>query len=410
MSLDFLRKDSFFFLRDDPVDVKRYLPQYLNKDPHFSDLQDALSIEHERYRLRLAELAKQFYIETTSDFERWEQLLKISPAADASDEQRRATIRVKRRGGTVMTVENTKRLLADFAPRGEVDIRELGGNKLELLIHDGTFWWNELMQALMEQLPAHLTFDFEISRTINHPLYVGLFDLQQGWNRYDQRTCDTINHPIRVVQGNLTSGVQRFDIYGKNISSRAKISPFVAMTEIIHGKIRFECENEIPDEETIENFERYLRRRWTEYNQNPVVENYRHNGHGKPDEPIIIGDIKRSLKQPYFVSVAELIHGRVGFCVDFHDDSEDDEPLPPLDTDFLRIWWRFPYETKEGNLRFHLRTTTHYNPREDVSEGDVMALGQIGAAGEIFVWGKDKIPTTGILKAMRVHKREMKII
>lgn len=410
MSLDFLRRDSFYFLRDDPVDLKRYLPQWLNKDALFSALMDALSIEHERYRVDLAELAKQFYVETTSDFERWEQLLKIAPAEGASGELRRAVIRTKRRGGTVMTVENTKRLLADFAPRGEVDIRELGGNKLELLIHNGRFWWPELMQALMEQLPAHLIFDFEISRTMEHPLNVGIIDLLQGWAFYDQLNRETVTHPLRVLLGDVASGFRRFDMSGTKITSREKGIVRCGMTELVHGKIRFECENEIPDEETLADFERYLRRRWAEFKQNPVVEHYRHHRRGDEGEPIISGDIKWSARHKPRVGFNELVTGRVRFGVDFYDDSEDDDPFPPIDTEFLQIWWRFPYETSKGESRVHFRTTIHYDPRQDITAGEIKALGQIGTAGEIFVWGKDKIPVSGIARAMYVHKNEMKII
>lgn len=377
--LKFLRKDTFFFMRDEPPDVKRYLPQWLNKDPLFDNIQSALNIEHENYRLALAELASQLYVETTSDFQRWEQLLRIAPAADASDELRRATIRVKRRGASVMTVERTKELLADFAPRGEVDIREIGGNKLELLIHDGTFWWDELMQALMEQLPAHLTFDFEISRTINHPHYVGLISLLQGWYFHDQRRREKIIQPVRFVQGELTGGRQRFNIQGKNVLVRSRGTVSAGITELVHGRIRFECENEIPDEETVAYFERYLRRRWAEFNQNPVVEHYRHNNHGSDDEPVPPIDV------------------------------DDDEEII-LDRDFLRLYWQFPYVTRRGDFRIHLRATTILDPRQDVTSGEIKSLGQIGQAGEIFIWGKDRIATTGIIKAMYVRKKEMKII
>ena len=410
MSLDFLRKDSFYFMRDIPPDVKRYLPQWLNKDPLFNNIQTALNIEHENYRLALAEFARQLYVETTSDFQRWEQLLKITPAADASDDLRRAAIRVKRRGASVMTVERAKELLADFAPRGEVDIRELGENKLELLIHNGTFWWNELMKALMDQLPAHLTFDFEISRTINHLLYVGIPDLQQGLVKYEQRNRETVIHPLHVLLGDVASGFQRYDMSGANIVNRAGGAVRDGMTELVHGKIRFECENEIPDEETLDNFERYLRRRWAEFQQNPVIEYYRHHRHGDEGNPIISGDIKRIHRHKPRFSFSEVVTGRVRFGVDFYDDGIDDDPFPPLDTDFLRIWWSFPYETAKGEPAVHLRTTTHYDPRGDLTAGDIKALGEIGKAGEIFVWGKDKVPTSGILRAVLVNKKEMKII
>lgn len=484
--LDVLRKDSFFFMRDEPVDVKRYLPQWLNKSPLFSSIQDALNIEHEKYRLKLVDVAKQFFVETaTWGLDEWERFLKITPSAGASEDLRRAVIRVKRRGDTVMTVENTKALLRDFAPRGEVDIRELGGNKLELLIHNGTFWWDELMQALWEQLPAHLAFDFELSRTIDFPHYVALIDLLQGWIHYDQRYRESVPQSMRVAQGLVTAGNVQFDVSAKHVVNRASQTIRAGFTEIVHGKIRFDCVNELPDEETIEDFERYLLRRWREFKQNPIIEHYRHHRRGAEDEPVTAGDIshrfyhrkrhgfielingrirfgldvppapvppdpppvediKLRFAQKYYTGSAEMAKGYIRFGVEMSPDEpatdfernfankyysrisevtegyirfgadrydfDDDEEEIILDRDFLRLWWAFPYETKKGEQRIHVRSTTILDPRQDVTAGEIKALGNIGAAGEIFTWRKDRILTTGIIKAMYVRKQQLQII
>ena len=41
------------FLRNTPVDVLRYLPDFLAEDKSFKHVQDGLSKEHEQLRLRL---------------------------------------------------------------------------------------------------------------------------------------------------------------------------------------------------------------------------------------------------------------------------------------------------------------------------------------------------------------------
>ena len=51
----------FHFLRLEKVNVMRYLPKFLAGDMSFKEVQDTLSAEHERYRLFLPEITKQFF-------------------------------------------------------------------------------------------------------------------------------------------------------------------------------------------------------------------------------------------------------------------------------------------------------------------------------------------------------------
>lgn len=362
-----VRADSFFFMRQEPVELKRYLPRFLNKDALFSAIQDALTAEHERYRLWLVEVARQFFVETaTWALPDWERLLKITPAKGASEELRRAVVRVKRRGDTVMTLENTRRLLEDFAPRGDVDVRELGGNLLELVIRNGTFYWDELMAALWEQLPAHLTFNFEINRTLSHTHHIGHIILEQGTATRDLNDTATTGHALRFVQGTNARGTTTTQIGGTTPLKNTTTTKTGAV-ELIHGRVRIGADIEAAGDFTAEDFERYLRRRWLQFKDNPVVKYYRHRGHVFDD-----GELE-----------------------------PDDPEYFPLDADFLRIYWGFK-DTRA------FRYQTLMNPREDIEGREIRALGEIGAAGRVFV--RNGAPTTGIYRALYIHKTETKII
>lgn len=371
-----MRSDIFYFMRKNSVDVLRYLPQFLQNDAEFKNIQDALSREHENYRLRLVDIAKQFFVETaTWGVADWEQFLKIAPAKDSDLEKRRAVVRAKRRADTVMTLANTKLLLEDFAPRGEVEIQELGENRLQLIMHNGTFYWDELMAALWEMLPAHLAFDFDIHRQLYQTLNVAQLELQQGNNTFDILNTAKLDQRLAIVSSDITSGSQRFDIENNNITSHH--APRFGVVELIHGTIRFDADIETPDEYTIVDFERYIRKRWLAFKNNPVVEYYSHNTHDAWD-----GEI----------------------------DDEDDEEFFPVDQDFLRIYWKFDCGEKANESKYHLRYQTLLNPRLDIESKEIHALSEIGAAGKILLHSKRKIPTTGIIRALYIKKHTEKIL
>lgn len=352
--------------------MKRYLPRWLNKDALFSSLQDALSAEHESYRLRLIDIARQLYLETaTWGLSDWERLLKITPAKGADEERRRAVIRVKRRGDTVMTVENTRRLLEDFAPRGEVGIRELGGNLLELIIRNGTFYWDELLEALWEQLPAHLTFDFSLEWETAAPLNVGQATHERGRIEYRHNTDQIARQSVQAIQSELVSGRIKHGL--SNAPVRLIHGKRIGFVNLISGRVHHKCEREQPDSYDYADFERYLKARWAKFRQNPVVEHYGHHGHEWED-----GELEPE-EPEYF----------------------------PVDSDFLRLYWRF-YSDKAD--RFHIRYTTILNPKENLTAGEIKAVGAIGAATGMLLHSKAKQPTLGIYKALYIHRRETRII
>lgn len=376
-----LRNDSFYFMRKQGVDVLRYLPEFLAEDPTFKKIQDALSREHESYRLKLVDISKQFYIETADwGLKDWEQFLKITPKKNSGNEKRRAVIAVKRRGGQMMTVAHTKEVMREFAPYGEVDIEELGENRLKLIINNGNFEWDELLQALWDLLPAHLTFDFGIYEDFGEE---GLTFAQAAadatWENFELDMLSPNTETVCIGIFPVDISTDTFGLSEENFDFDGNLK--VGILEQESEYITIDCDrSEILDEETIEDFERYIRQRWKEFKTNPVVKHYKHGTHGD----------------------------------DWDGETDDDEPeYFPVDTDFLRIYWQFDCPNDSdgaGGTNYHLRYQTILRPKDNLQPSDINYLSAVGAASGMLLHSKLNIPTTGIIRALYIKKSELKIV
>ena len=369
-----LRLDTFNFLRKNPVELSRYLPRWLYADETFSKIQGALNEEHEKYRLQLIENAKQFYVQTADSegLKDWERLLKITTKKEAATNLRRSLVTVKRRGGEVLTIENTKKLMREFlrfqSTETEVGIEELGENKLKLIVNNGDFHWEELLQALWDMLPAHLIFNFDI-----------IEDLGEETVHYAQATADATleNFGLDMLSPppeTITIGIYPVDIsaerFGLDSSDEhtehgdylkyAIIGQESELTEI-------DCDrSEILDEETVEDFERYLRRRWSQFKNNPVVKYYRHGTHGEEE-----GEIE-----------------------------PDEEEIFPVEVDFLRLYFNFPDSES-------IRYLTVLQPRPDVSGNEINALSLVS---KNMLLSRNGLLSDRIIKSVYVEKSTLKVL
>ena len=79
------------WLREKEVNILEYLPEFLPSDKEFKNLSDTLSKEHETIREDLHYLLAEVIITTDSSYglSLWEAALELSPAAGATDEERR---------------------------------------------------------------------------------------------------------------------------------------------------------------------------------------------------------------------------------------------------------------------------------------------------------------------------------
>lgn len=149
------------WMRNEKVDILKYLPKFLSKDEKFHATNDSDSEEHERIRLILQEILDQLYVETaTWGLEKWEKLCGIPTNTALSDGVRRANILSKLRNPESVTEiflnELINRYIAD--KQGYI-INYPKEYRVELLYHGGQILdYEKLREAIRIYLPAHIGY------------------------------------------------------------------------------------------------------------------------------------------------------------------------------------------------------------------------------------------------------------
>ena len=151
----------FNFLRVLPVDLKRYLPQFLEHDPTFAATMESLSKEHEKQRLALMDITKQFFVTTaTLGLDDWEDFLGITTDTNKTADARRQAIIQKINGNNVVTLEFLTRLVNMYVADGQAFIIDHPENySIDILYHGGQVLdYKGLRTAVTTYIPAHLGF------------------------------------------------------------------------------------------------------------------------------------------------------------------------------------------------------------------------------------------------------------
>lgn len=160
---------NFQFLREHPAELSRYLPAFLRHDAHFKALLSSCSAEHERLRMLLQDVVKQFFVETaTWGLTSWEQVLALEARAKDGYEARRKRILLKLQARQISTVSFMERLASAYFPQGaKVQIEEQNERYAFRLISTAiSSDYSGLLEALEEYKPAHLALalDYLIER------------------------------------------------------------------------------------------------------------------------------------------------------------------------------------------------------------------------------------------------------
>ena len=156
----------FLFLRLEKVNVMRYLPKFLAGDMSFKDVQDTFSTEHERYRLLLPEITKQFFIETaTWGLPSWEDVYQTNPPYGVSIDLRRTLIKAKMLGRQPATKRRIERLANTFTKGGDAYVEEdVAPGSFRLHFPSIILWQEQLEEALDAAVPAHLMYDLHFEK------------------------------------------------------------------------------------------------------------------------------------------------------------------------------------------------------------------------------------------------------
>lgn len=150
------------FLRNVPVNLKRYLPKFLAEDPIMDNLLDVHSKEQEKQRLLLDDISNQWFVNTaTWGLAEWERLLQIIPRRGATYEERRRSVLLRLQIKQTSTLDFMGKLVARYLDYGKAYIEE----------HNSEYWFRVCMEGclidkpgLIEALelykPAHLNYLF----------------------------------------------------------------------------------------------------------------------------------------------------------------------------------------------------------------------------------------------------------
>lgn len=151
----------FKFLRVNPVNLARYLPAFLYKDPHFTAVQKALQEEHENQRLALIDIAKQFFVATaTWGLDDWEKFLGIGTDKSMTEKFRRERIINKINANDTVTAVFLTDLLNQYLYDGSGTVNDIPNKYLvEFLYHGGQVRdYAGLRKSVRMWLPAHLGY------------------------------------------------------------------------------------------------------------------------------------------------------------------------------------------------------------------------------------------------------------
>ncbi len=166
------------FLRNSPVNVLRYLPDFLAEDKAFKKVQDGLSREHEKLRLVLDELSNQLFIQTATQqgIESWERVIGLIPRAGDDLEARRRAILLWLQSNQVSTVEFMRLLSARYYPDdADVSIKEYNEEyRFSIIAKSLADDWYGLLGAVEMYKPAHLAMDIYSSIDLNASLWLGI--------------------------------------------------------------------------------------------------------------------------------------------------------------------------------------------------------------------------------------------
>ena len=186
----------------DKIDITRYLPPFLKKDPNFRAVCDSCSWEHENIRKAILDALDQFFMErATWGLEMWERVLGIPTNPLESTEMRRNTIRLKLRQPGSVTDEFMTKLVNQYISDAQGVVLSFPSEyRIEILYHGGTILdYSKLRDAINLYIPAHIGYKL-ITHTVDTLCLHGAGTVQS----YQKTTIDmTTNSHQQVDDTNL---------------------------------------------------------------------------------------------------------------------------------------------------------------------------------------------------------------
>lgn len=147
------------FIRDKEVDLSKYLPSFLTKDPEFAAKLKAESAAHDDVRQAMLDLFNQFFVSTaTWGLDDWEEFVGLEHESADTLQTRRNKILMKLAGVDSVTVPFLTRLVNLYVADGQgVVIDHPDTYSIEILHHGGQILdYDGLEDAINTYIPAHI--------------------------------------------------------------------------------------------------------------------------------------------------------------------------------------------------------------------------------------------------------------
>lgn len=171
------------WLRQNEVNILKYLPYFLSRDNDYKNTGDACSKEHERIRQYIKDCFNQLFVDTaTWGLKYWEEFLNVKPKDGDNYTTRRNRIKILLNAHDV----STKKFMTDLTNRF------LNDNSSELIEHNESYYfdicfnngslfdWEGLREAIKLYKPAHLGVKyFALQNTQSSVFVYGLINIAE---------------------------------------------------------------------------------------------------------------------------------------------------------------------------------------------------------------------------------------
>lgn len=215
-----------YLLRRTPVKTLKHLPKFLPVDDDFKNTELISDDEHEKLRLDILDVKKQFFVETaTWGLSDWERVLDLSVKENASLEDRRIQILLKLQGlNTVsetfmnnlinMFCEDKSGYIIQHNPEYWFEVVLNGNQKLDL---------DSLSDAIETYKPAHLGYIYSVNIALDNRRYIGSkIGSLRSYSLEPKTMDDTVINPKQYRLGKVSS-IKYMDIDMAGIISEVNI-------------------------------------------------------------------------------------------------------------------------------------------------------------------------------------------
>ena len=215
------------WLRQNKVNILKYLPYFLFKDKEYKNTGDACSKEHERIRLLIKDCLNQFFVETaTWGLDLWEQFLGLPIDKNTDYKTRRAKILSRMNNRQNVTLSFVNYLINLFvADKTGYAVEYPEKYLLEIMLPDNRVTDFKALEDILDiYIPAHIGWKYigyvqpsgeEINidgiKTIDNPIYIGGTMTSYFFTEIPADTTYEISN-IEYAQCNVVGVVKRADI------------------------------------------------------------------------------------------------------------------------------------------------------------------------------------------------------